>query len=123
MCPRALIDSYTGEKISDYYTSPLKDINNPITLYKDRDERASTASYKATRLEDGQFAIERCAQAALGIPSYPLGLVSDELWAERMLDWFVHNDRALLQSIEDFLDDPEKFFAITENAMRETRRD
>lgn len=116
---RALRDSYTGEVVSEYYTSRISGINEPRGLYKEQ-TFGSSASYRADKQDDGTFAIGRCPQIARELPGYPLCSVADEVWANRILDWFVANDHIMLRAIEHLADNFEPFFNCIERAMQET---
>lgn len=118
---RSLRDSYTGEVVSDYYTSAITGINEPKDLYREK-VWGSSASYRADKQEDGSFSITRCAQAARELPAYPLCSVADERWAHRILDWLVIHDALMLNAIEqmDKNFDLDTFFMCVEQAMQET---
>lgn len=116
---RSLRDSYTGEVVSEYYTSAITGINEPKGLFKER-VYGSSASYRADKQEDGSFAVSRCAQAARELPAYPLCSVQDESWAYRILDWLVEHDHVMLRAIEHMADDFDAFFLCIEQAMQET---
>ncbi len=117
---RELRDSYTGEVVSEYYTSAITGIREPKGLYKEK-FYGSSASYRADKQPDGSFAVSRCAQAVQELPAYPLCSVNDENWANRILDWFVAQDQAMFHAIQLMNEgefDP--FFACIERAMQET---
>lgn len=116
---RTLKDSYTGEVVSEYYTSAITGIREPKGLFKDQ-VYGSSASYRADKQEDGTFAIARCSQAARELPGYPLCSVADEVWANKILDWFVANDHIMLRAIEHLEENFEPFFNCIERAMQET---
>lgn len=118
---RNLRDSYTGEVVSEYYTSAITGINEPKGLFQEK-VWGSSASYRADKQEDGSFAVSRCPQPSRGLPAYPLCSVTDESWAYRILEWFVRHDGVMITAL-DFMDknlDFDTFFIAIEQGMKET---
>jgi len=58
----------------------------------------SSASYKAHRQDSGAFTLLRLEHD--GFPPITLGTVRSQARAERMLDWWVLNDRRVQRSLQ-----------------------